>query len=1101
MIELSKIRLINWYGFGNITAPVGSFTLIAGKNGNGKSVLLDAIKYALYGDTVFNKSTENKGSRTIPSYTRGLLDATAGSCMRPADKMPNIYTHIVLEMREKELGRYFILGTVIETNAGNGVLTQRYVIEGRRLDEVEHTYTDGSKTFAYSAGEIQKKYGLKMFSATDGLTKFMQRTGLRLNEGQLAAFRRKLRSMMSYDPNAKIDQFIRESVLEEKKVDFSKLVETKNNIDKLTGTVGKIDSEIKELDHILTLFEELKRNQNIILADDIKIAYKGFLKHQSEIEKAAHEMTIAQKQIEEDDRKLRIMEEQERTTRDVLGQASRNLNQMDCAKAIREAEEALQKVKNRKEVLAEEKTALLELENRISELMNWMYQEGEIVENKEVLSSLSLDTYSKVQKEKEVEDFAACLKKKRDQLIGTLARIDDGIKENEREQRKYQDIIDACKAKKTTYSEIPDYVALKNQINSEFRKRGIESEARFACEYVIGLTDEAWRNVIEGYLKGRRYTILVEPEYYDLADDILNASKNNYAHLFNTKLLMKKEVRPVEDSVTRFVEIKNKIAKKYFDYQLGRFHAVDSSKVRNFENAMSKEGRVSVAMDSYFIRFKDIRYYYLGQETIELNRRRAEKRLDELKKEQRERLEEREKEKAKKSYLDTELALFRDCNYDACREYNEILLEYSKKESELQALKDAQSNNMEYMQLAQQVSELERELEAVQNEMNQVREDKIQQKTDYNSNEKDYAKAKENMIQTEKDLKNYEIVNHVVYTKAIEDYEHFLAAGQNGPGGILKDRDRRNRALREADDKLKEAQYTYNAVRTVENQLSTGENSQAEYQSRKDRIWMDDRQEIQEKLEEQTRKYESIFKNEFVLTVLKSCEAARDDLKHINAELKMLDFKSVYSFDVNYIKDGSDYEKILEYAKYLKEREDLGTDDGQISFGMLTAYSDDKGEKLEKEMKEIINKIVSGNDKEQIERFADYRNYMNYEILVSNDEVLNRAKLSKQSGYNSGAEVQIPYMLILLSALLMIYNDKTNSTRLVFIDEPFAKMDPTNVRTMLKFMKSQRLQMIFCAPDKTELIGNECQVILPVLRTRPNLMEIGIVEIHEGVSA
>ena len=266
------------------------------------------------------------------------------------------------------------------------------------------------------------------------------------------------------------------------------------------------------------------------------------------------------------------------------------------------------------------------------------------------------------------------------------------------------------------------------------------------------------------------------------------------------------------------------------------------------------------------------------------------------------------------------------------------------------------------------------------------------------------------------------------------------------------------------------------------------------------RIWMDDRQEIQEKLKSQTQKYESIFKNEFVLTVLKSCEAARDDLKHINAELKMLDFKSVYSFDVNYIKDGSDYEKVLEYAKYLKEREELGTTDGQMTFESMTMYSNDRGEELEKEIKRIISKIVSSNDKEQIERFADYRNYMNYEILVSNDDVLNKAKLSKQSGYNSGAEVQIPYMLILLSALLMIYNDKTNSTRLVFIDEPFAKMDPTNVRTMLKFMKSQKLQMIFCAPDKTELIGNECQVILPVLRTKPDLMEIGIVEIHEGVS-
>ena len=31
---------------------------------------------------------------------------------------------------------------------------------------------------------------------------------------------------------------------------------------------------------------------------------------------------------------------------------------------------------------------------------------------------------------------------------------------------------------------------------------------------------------------------------------------------------MKKEVQPVEDSVTHFVKIKNTVAKKYFDYQL-----------------------------------------------------------------------------------------------------------------------------------------------------------------------------------------------------------------------------------------------------------------------------------------------------------------------------------------------------------------------------------------------------------------------------------------------------------------------------------------------------------------------------------------------------
>lgn len=1099
MIYLSQARLINWYGFSNITVPVGSFTLIAGKNGNGKSVLLDAIKYALYGDTVFNKSTENKGSRTIPSYTRGLLDATAGSYMRPADKVANVYTHIVLEMHEKEFNRHFILGTVIETNSGNGILTQRYVIEGKRLNEVEHTYSNGSDLFVYSAGELQKKYGLKMFSATEGLAKFMQRTGLRLNEGQLAAFRRKLRSIMSYDPNAKIDQFIRESVLEERKVDFTKLVEIKNNIDKLTKTFETIDAEIKELEKILTLFDELKRRENTILADDIKIAYKKFLEYKKCMEDAAQKMSISQKQIEEDERKLQVIENRENATRSELEEARFNLNQLDCAKAIKEAQAALEKTENRKSILEKEKKSLLELENRICELVTWLHNDGYDVENKELLCSLSSDIYSAAQKANGVEDFVNFLRVYRDNLISTITRIRDTVEENEDEQLKCQQTIDDCDAKKTTFSEIPDYVALKNEINREFQKRGIKSEARFACEYVIGLTDESWRNVIEGYLGRRRYTILVEPEYYDLADDIMNTSKNKYAHLFNTKLLMKKDINPVENSVTRFVEIKNIVAKKYFDYQLGRFYAASINQVRNYENAMSKEGKVSVAMDSYFIGSRSIRTYYLGQETIELNRKRAAKELEALRSEQKEYLENLKTEEKKKSYLDTELSLLGECNYDACREYDEVLIEYSKKQSELQALVDAQNNNTEYMQLSQRVSELRQELDAIGKEMNRIRDDKSCRQTKYNISRNDYNIAQKGIVQTEDRLNQWKLTCNAIYKKAIEDYKHFLEAGERGTGGILKGRERAERVLRETEDNLKKAQYAYNAVRTAENHLPATVNSQAEYQSRKNKIWMDDRQEIQKKLEEQTRKYQSIFKNEFVLTVLKSCEAARDDLKLINAELSRLDFKSVYSFSVNYVKDGSDYEKIIEYAKYLKEREDMGASESQMTFDAMTVYSNDKGEELEQNIKRIINRIVSSNDKEQIERFADYRNYMNYEILVTNDDGLNKSKLSRQSGYNSGAEVQIPYMLILLSALLMIYNDKNNSTRLVFIDEPFAKMDPTNIRAMLKFMKNQNLQMIFCAPDKTELIGNECQVILPVLRTETNLMEVGIVEMHEGV--
>lgn len=1096
MILLTKVRLINWYAFSHETAPIGQFTLIAGKNGNGKSVLLDAIKYAAYGDTIFNKSSESKGSRTLYSYTRGLLDATAGTYMRPAERYPNVYTHIVLEYHDELADRYFILGTVIETSASNNYRTRRYVMNDTRLDEVSHTYMEEGREQPYSADGLQKAYSLIMMDREKGLPKFLQMTGMKMGLSQLPAYLRRLRGIMTYDPTAKVDRFIRDSVLEEKPVDFTKLIEAKANIDKLNHTFQMIEEEVSELDGILKEYDLWEREKDRLLMDDIKQCYKKKQELEQQISRLAQDRQLASRQKEEITAFLRTLDKRARDTDERLIQAQVNLNAMDCAKMIAEEQRHLESLQQESQRLQSDMDELERFQQKVKEMLS-LLKEDESLPRSVLMGLCERSRFTSLEKETAIEALKSAVDETHDKLIDELGQVRGQLKETNAAIQQQLQIIEECRKHRSAYSLIPEYVGLREEINQEFKRRGIASEAKFACEYVIALQDEAWRDAIEAFLGPRRYTILVDPRYYDIADDVLNRSAHKYAHLFNTKLLIRKTIEPQKDSPVHFLRIRNEVAQRYFDYQLGRMHAMGIHEVRNYENAISKEGRVSVAMDSYFLRFDRIRSYYLGQESFELNRIRAEKAAERLNAEKRTLLLQQEELTARKNMLKNDREFFRSYRYDAHDAYQKTMTQVNASKQQLAQLIKAQEDNQEYMELFALVGKLRVQSETIKQEQDEQRKQATRLDARIDHDERMLGEHMQEQEQVEQKYHAFETAHYALLQRAVEAYEKYLQNGSSGSGGLLlpQSRTRTEQRIEKAKEDLIRLQSGYQA-RYPDSGLRVGIENRKQYAARKDRIWMDDLQETRKKLDEQTRRYEEIFKNEFVLMILKSCERAKDELREINIELAKLNFSSKYQFAVDYVKDGSEYMQIIRYARCLDEREQLG---GMAEQGMLdldASHSQEEAEQLERELRRIINRVIETNSEETIARFADYRNYMTYEILITN-EVLDHAKLSRQTGYNSGAEVQIPYLLILTSALLMIYNQKTNSTRLVFIDEPFAKMDPGNVKIMLEFMRRQELQLIFCSPDKTETIGDECEVILPVLRIRPDIMRMGVVQFHE----
>ena len=1100
-IALRNIRLINWYGFTNTTIPVSeNLTLISGENECGKSTILDAIKYAYTGDTQFNKATSGYnagvGKRNLVSYTRCLVDASAGVYARPADKIPAVYTHIALEYYDQINEKPFILGVIIETGISDISGTFWYVIDKKELKDVAFVYKEDSLVKPYSASGFQKRYGVQLKKKQEGIALFMQMVGLKLPFQEVSKYQRKLRNIMAYNPAAKIQEFIKESVLEEHDVNFDKLKDAKKNIEQINNSLEQINQELHDLDSILKDYDEHDRKALRLKIDDIKILYKNMVHYQTkcrEAEEIIDKNNIRCEELE------KLISEGDKYVDEIdkyYSEAKSALRELDVSKAIFASEELIHKWEEQLSILNKAKEELETFQKQLEEIVILLKECDTAFVAFDMVHKITARAIEVADKKQYIDSLKEEVRKCRDMQIQKKALLGQELSEIQSACVEQTQIIENCNKNRADYSYAKEQTELLAEINREFQKRGIREEARMACEYVVDLHNEEWRDAIETFLGIHRYAIVVSPAAFDVANEVMDRSKHHYVELVNTKRLMTRELEYVEDSVFQYLNVKNEVAVKYFQYWLGKIHAVDIADVPKYDNAMSKEGKMSRNMAVTYINFKKLQSYCLGGEAIELNKARAEKKLRELEKRETEIISKERELQRNSDLLQRGLDCFKEYNLNAHNEVAKVTSALNDEKARYEEMMKAQKNNAEFMALSDRVSELSRQLDEAKKVLNENTKLKTSLEIETRAKKEDIQEFHVKLKEEQKKIEEERILYHSAVDTAIEEYDGYIS-GNNKDGGLMnpETKSRNDRRVRELEGNIIGAQQAYNNRKQEVDRLPVGLQYESVYQKRRGKIWIDDLQGIQQKLREQTVQYERIFKREFVLNIYETAKDARSDISDINKELRKLQFSTKYQFDVKMLDDNSDYAKILRYAEYLQETNNLS--DGQMSLTNLMGYDGDEVETREKEIKDIINKIIDKNDISEIKRFADYRNYMSYEIIINNDEVTN-GKLSKQVGYNSGAGTQIPYTLILSAALSMLYNARMNSVRLIFIDEPFEKMSDHNIKLMLDFFKNQNFQVIFCAPpNKLESIGSECGVIIPVLKITNDNMQIGKVRFHE----
>lgn len=1094
-IILKQVYLLNWYGFVDKTIPIGkNLSLITGENECGKSTVLDAIKYAFTGDTDFNKATSatrvGSGRRTLSSYTRCLIDPDTRKYARPSSSHPNVYTHIALEYYNELYDTDFILGVILETNSSDSVDNYWYSIENKTLKDIRFFDEKEGKKYVLGSKQFRDLNRVELLNKNNGVVKFMTMTGLKLQSEGITKYQRKLKSIMTYNPEAKIQQFIKESVLEDKNINLNKLKEAKDSIDEITKSFEVLEKEINDLDEILQAFNDYARVNSRLAKDDAKRIYK-------EILNASKKIDINIKKIDDNSFEINRLsdllkqEEADKDQKDIeLRNADRQLDQMNGTKAIQDEKDNLAKLNTKAAEYIEKIKALDSLANRIDEFVDNMSIDFE-------LSNLSDPDISSSVKNNELNEFRNTIDQLLESLNRETYRLGDLLTNIQTQILEFDEIIKVCDKNLPDYSRVSNQMALIKEINNKFRELNINSEARFSSSFVIELKNEEWRNSIETFLGIHRYSILVEPEYFHIANKVMDSSQYKYVELVNTKLLTNREFEVVDDSLLHQLDIKNEIAKKYFAYWLGRIHAVELDDVSNYESAISKEGKISRNMAVSFLNFNRLDSYCLGEDAVQLNKDRAIKQKRSLENKERELLDKKNLNANKvTSTKAINQIINKEYDLEAPKNHSLNQIEIYECNDRIRKLEDALKHNSEYLLLVERISEIENKLASLNKSINSNRQNKIQLETENSSLLSVNNDLGIKKVDLENKLDNLSTSYPIEVREAKEEYDQFNEEKKDtGDVMIPSTRLRAETEKGTCERAITNKQSVYNTGKRPEETLPVGLEYESIYRRRKNRLQVDNFEGIKAKLAAQTRKYEGIFKNEFILKIKTNIEEAQSDIKEINRQLKKLQFTTTYQFDVKNVSGTSDYARILEYADYLKKTNRI--DDGQLMIGAVVGYDENDAMKREEEIKEIVNRIISKNNDDLLNNFADYRNYMEYEVIVNNEEISN-GRLSKLAGYNSGAGTQIPYTIILSAALAIIYNARQNSTRLVFIDEPFEKMSDKNIKIMLDFFKSQEFQVIFCAPpNKLDSIGKECDAVIPIKKINKSNMTLGAIKFYE----
>ena len=1052
---LSRIQLVNWHFFENERICLNGSTLISGENTAGKSTVLDAVQLVLTTNSrKFNMAANEKGNRDLKGYVR----CKVGNVGETYHRSGTVPANVALEFYDEKTGRYFVLGVHMLSPDEESPVVKKWYAEECRLEDLSFI-VDGR---AALSDEFRNKTARIRYMETDKAARdrFRHRMG-NLDE----KFFDIIPKSLAFKPMDNVKDFINKFVLSEGHIDVESLRHNISLLDELENTLKKTKKQLSSLDGILHLFDEIEETDRNIKINDIllRLAEKDSL--EQTLSSLKNETELMTGTVSGIDDRITILESEIRSLEDEVLSLNLSIGSNEASRLVESLERRLDKISD-------------EMKKGESDLVRYNAEIEKLAGYARVLSGnlsvrlcggsdirlLSVPGYED-EKNTFISELSCHFDTEYNDYIRKKAELDLGLEGLGKEIESLRSRQAELEKRQLRYPEATE--KLKTLIEREYQKRGIESRVYILSD-LLEITDEKWRNAVEGYLNTQKFYLIVEPDLYDIALEVYDANRKGIhsAGIINTRKIPL-DTKEDSKSLAYVVRSENRYAKAYATYILGRVVRCDDVKeLENHKIAITPE---CMLYQGYVVRHlnpADYRDPYIGINAYRVQLVNVRKQLEELAVSRKELRE----EAARYSEV---LERGRAVNVEILKLYMNVpsaLGALKKDEAEIKAELLTARNDPTLIELNLRLDEVRGRLAGKKNEKDREFEERARLVNQIEIRTKEAASADEQLREKRQELDGIYEASGTEYKSAEDKYRQNRKTKE--PRKIYENFSPQRRQFENEKDtlvgKLYSAQSAFNAEFSLD--FTTGVNEQGEYREAADRLSRVEIVKYEEKLVSAKADCESVFRSDFLSKMKEHIEVARQEFRNLNKALENVYYgEDSYHFNITFDKRKESLYRMITSEYNMDGSFNLGTavfeaeyrDEIEDLFAKLMAH-DDNGEKV-------------------VEEYTDYRSYLDYDIEIRKKNG-QKQRFSDIYGEKSGSETQVPYYVAIAASFYQLYR-YGNTVRLMLLDEAFDKMDDDRIRSMLEFMNGLKLQVIMATPpSKIEVIGENVGTVLTAIR-------------------